>query len=278
MFDWVKHEAYLRLGIFFGLIVIFALWELLTPRRVLERSKPHRWFSNFGIVVINTVVLRILFPASAVGVALFANNAKLGIFHWFHMDYALVLVLSVLALDFVIYLQHVMFHAIPNLWRFHRMHHLDLDFDLSTGLRFHPGEIIISMLIKSAAIILLGTPALAVLIFEVLLNATSLFNHSNGRMPLGLDKLIRLIVVTPDMHRVHHSVHPNETNSNFGFNFPWWDRLLGTYTPQPKDGHTEMQIGLSDLRETQYCVNLLGMLKIPFKGKITDYAINRRKG
>ena len=167
-------------------------------------------------------------------------------------------------LDLVIYGQHVAMHKVPALWRLHRMHHVDLDFDVTTGARFHPVEIVLSMLIKFAAILVIGAPAMAVLVFEVVLNATAMFNHSNVRLPAGLDRVLRLVLVTPDMHRVHHSVIRRETDSNYGFNLPWWDRIFGTYRDQPEAGHTGMQIGLSDIRSEALCVNLLGMLKLPF--------------
>jgi sterol desaturase/sphingolipid hydroxylase (fatty acid hydroxylase superfamily) len=189
--------------------------------------------------------------------------------------YWAAVVLSALALDFIIYLQHVMFHAVPAFWRLHMMHHADLDFDVTTGNRFHPIEIILSMVIKTAAIIVLGAPALGVIIFEILLNGTSMFNHGNVRLPLGLDKILRLAVVTPDMHRVHHSVFPFETNSNFGFNFPWWDRLMGTYRAQPSKGHEGMTIGLNQFRDPSR-LTLGHILVMPFVGTVGGYPINRR--
>lgn len=193
------------------------------------------------------------------------------------MPYWLAVVVSVIVLDFVVWLQHVMVHAVPLFWRLHRMHHADLDFDVTTGARFHPLEIILSMLIKFAAIVVLGPPVIAVIIFEVLLNATAMFNHGNIRLPLKLDRVLRWFVVTPDMHRVHHSVEDDEANSNFGFNLPWWDRLFGTYRDQPRGGHDGMTIGIRKYREPQQVSWLNGMLILPFKGKISDYAINRRQ-
>jgi sterol desaturase/sphingolipid hydroxylase (fatty acid hydroxylase superfamily) len=181
-------------------------------------------------------------------------------------------------LDFAIYLQHVMFHAVPLLWRLHMVHHADLDIDATTGVRFHVLEILISMGIKMAAVVLLGAPALAVLIFEVLLNATSMFSHGNARMPAWLERLLRLFVVTPDMHRVHHSIHPNETNSNFGFNAPWWDYLFGTYKAQPADGHEGMTIGLEQFRDERRADRLHWMLLLPFVGRIGGYPVGGREG
>ncbi|HSP00684.1 MAG TPA: sterol desaturase family protein, partial [Thioalkalivibrio sp.] len=236
-----------------------------------------RWTSNLSIVVINTVVLRLLFPAAAVGMAVFAQSAGWGVFNTFQIPFWVAVIVSVLILDFMIWLQHVMVHAVPALWRLHRVHHADLDFDVTTGLRFHPLEIILSMVIKFGVIALLGAPVLAVILFEILLNATSMFNHSNLRLPLGLDRVLRWFVVTPDMHRVHHSVEDDETNSNFGFNLPWWDRLFGTYKAQPRDGHEAMTIGISTFRDPRQCDGLKGMLLMPFVGKVTDYAINRRQ-
>ena len=271
------YEAPIRLGFFFGIFAFMAGWELLAPRRVLNVSKVMRWANNLGIVVLNTVLLRLLFPAAAVGIALFAREQGWGLLNYFQLPYGIAVLASVVAMDFAIYLQHVMFHAVPALWRLHRMHHADLDFDVTTGARFHPVEIILSMLIKFAVIVVLGAPALAVVIFEVLLNGTAMFNHSNVRIPRRLDAALRWLVVTPDMHRVHHSVEDDEANSNFGFNLPWWDRLLGTYRDQPRAGHEAMTIGIKTFRDTKRCDTLWGMLVLPFVGKITGYAINRRE-
>ncbi len=271
------HEATIRLGFFFGIFAVMALWEFLAPKRALTVSRILRWANNLGIVALNTVLLRLLFPAAAVGVAVFTGEHRWGLFNYLELPYWVAVFACVAMLDFFIYMQHVVFHAVPVLWRVHRMHHADLDFDVTTGARFHPIEIILSILIKSAAIVLLGPPVLAVVIFEVLLNATAMFNHSNVRMPKAVDRVLRLLVVTPDMHRVHHSVEDNETNSNFGFNLPWWDRLFGTYRDQPRAGHEAMTIGIRTFRENRICSSLPGMLAIPFLGKVTDYAINRRE-
>lgn len=272
----IAQEAPIRLGFFFGIFAVMAVWELVAPRRALTVSKALRWVNNLGVVGLNTVLLRIIFPTAAVGVALFVAEQGWGVFNYYAVPYALIVLLCVLMMDFAIYLQHVMFHATPALWRLHRMHHADLDFDVTTGARFHPIEILLSMLIKFAVIVVLGAPALAVLIFEVLLNATSMFNHSNVRMPIRADKVLRLFVVTPDMHRVHHSIEDDETNSNFGFNLPWWDRMLGTYRAQPRAGHQDMVIGIQTFRDVKRCATLPGMLAIPFVGKISSYVINRR--
>ncbi|MFN3532569.1 MAG: sterol desaturase family protein [Candidatus Brocadia sp.] len=273
----MRHEVVIRLGFFFGVLAVMALWELVAPRRVLTASKLFRWINNLGIVFLNSFLLRITFSTAAIGMAVFAQKHGWGIFNYIQIPYTIVVVVSAVIMDFAIYLQHVMFHALPIFWRIHRMHHADLDFDVTTGVRFHPFEIILSMLIKFAVIAVLGTPVLAVVAFEVALNATSMFNHGNVRMLRGVDRVLRWFMVTPDMHRVHHSIEEYETNSNFGFNLPWWDRLLGTYRAQSRMGHEGMTIGLWGFRDSKHCVNLPGMLAIPFIGKITGYAITSRK-
>lgn len=272
----LNHEPGIRLGFFFGILLAMAIWEVLAPRRTLTVSKAWRWANNLGIVFLNSILVRLIFPAAAVGVAVFAQNRGWGLFNYVDAPYWLAVLASVAFLDFAIYLQHVMFHAVPALWRLHRMHHADLDFDVTTGARFHPIEILLSMLIKFAVIVVLGPPAVAVVIFEVLLNATAMFNHSNIRMPAALDRYLRLVVVTPDMHRVHHSIEDHEANSNFGFNLPVWDRLFGTYKDQPDAGHEGMTIGIRDYRKPGMVDRLDGMLLLPFFGKVSGYAINRR--
>ena len=271
----INNEPLIRLCFFVGIFASVAVFEVVSPRRQLTISKTGRWFANLGIVVINTIVLRLLFPAAAVGTAIFASNQGWGFFNYYNVPYWFSVVISVVFLDFIIYLQHVMFHAVPGLWKVHMMHHADLDFDLTTGTRFHPVEIVISMLIKYAAVVVIGAPALAVIIFEILLNGTAMFNHGNLYLPLGLDRVLRLIVVTPDMHRVHHSIYPNETSSNYGFNLPWWDRLLGTYKAQPTKGHEGMTIGLRQFRDSSR-LTLPWILALPFVGAQGNYAINRR--
>lgn len=271
----LNHEVAIRLGFFSGVFAIMASWEVLTPRRKLLMSKGVRWASNLGIVVLNTLLLRVFFPVAAVGLAVLGEEKGFGFLNVIATPLWVGVFLSVLAMDFAIYLQHVVFHAIPALWRLHMMHHADLDFDVTTGARFHPIEIIFSMLIKLGVVMMLGTPAVAVIIFEVLLNATAMFNHGNVRMPAALDRVLRWFVVTPDMHRVHHSHLAPETNSNFGFNFPWWDRLFGTYWPQPAEGHEEMTIGLDQFEEPKRNT-LPWMLALPFIGSSGEYTINRR--
>jgi len=259
------NEALIRGGFFLGVLVLLAAAEGLAPRRQRQLSRRTRWFSNLGIVFVNTLVLRLAFPLLAIGVALIAAERGWGLLNALQAPWWLAWPVSILLLDLAVYLQHVMFHALPALWRLHRMHHADLDFDVTTGLRFHPLEILISMVWKMAVIAALGAPAGAVLVFEVLLNATSMFNHSNLAIPRGFDRVLRWFVVTPDMHRVHHSIHRDETNSNFGFNLPWWDRLLGTYRDQPRDGHDGMTIGIGQFRDPGE-LRLDRMLLQPWRG------------
>ncbi len=273
----LAQEPAIRLGFFFGVFAVVGLWEVLAPRRALSVSKALRWASNLGLVALNTLLLRLLFPLAAVGVAAFCAANGWGLLNHFQAPFWVAVPLAVIALDFVIWLQHVMVHAVPALWRLHRVHHADPDFDVTTGSRFHPIEIALSMLIKVATITLLGPPVLAVVIFEVLLNATAMFNHSNIRLPAVLDRVLRWFVVTPDMHRVHHSIEDDETNSNFGFNLPWWDRLLGTYREQPRAGHEAMTIGIRGHADPREVARLDGMLLLPFKGGVGGYAINRRQ-
>ncbi len=272
-----QYEVNIRLSFFFGIFAVMALWEIFAPRRALTVSRAVRWSNNLGLVFLNSFVLRLLFPAAAVGVTAFTAEQGWGLLNYYQLPLALSVVLAVVTMDFIIYLQHVLVHAVPALWRLHRVHHADLDYDVTTGARFHPIEIILSMLIKFAVILVLGPPIVAVVIFEVVLNAMSMFNHGNVRLPLGLDRVLRLFVVTPDMHRVHHSVEDNEANSNFGFNLSIWDRILGTYISQPRGGHEAMTIGIHQYREPRQVSWLPGMLALPFIGKISGYAINRRE-
>ena len=272
----LSNQASVRLVSFFLVFAAMALWELAAPRRERRMTRLARWPHNIAITVVNTVLVRVLFPTAAVGMALYAQARGWGVLGGSGLPGWVLVPISVLVLDLAIYLQHVMFHAVPVLWRIHRMHHADLDFDVTTGARFHPVEIILSMLIKFAVIIALGPPAVAVLAFEVILNATSMFNHSNVRIAGFVDRVLRWFVVTPDMHRVHHSVEDDETNSNFGFNLPWWDRLFGTYRDQPRAGHEGMTIGIHGFDDPRICDSLPGMLMIPFRGAIGGYAINRR--
>jgi sterol desaturase/sphingolipid hydroxylase (fatty acid hydroxylase superfamily) len=266
----LTNEPLIRLAFFLGILVLMAAWEFAAPKRRQTVSRWVRWPNNLAVVVLNTVFLRILFPTAAVGWALVGEERAWGLLNNLNTPSWAAVMLSLALLDLAIYLQHVLFHAVPVLWRLHRMHHADLDFDVTTGTRFHPLEILLSMLIKLAVIAALGPPAVAVLIFEVLLNATSMFNHGNVRIPPGIDQVLRWLVVTPDMHRVHHSVIPAETNSNFGFNLPWWDRLCGTYRAQPAAGHEGMTIGIEQFRTVRE-LWLDRMLLRPFWSKTGNY-------
>ncbi|HFQ13533.1 MAG TPA: sterol desaturase family protein [Gammaproteobacteria bacterium] len=273
----VNNEVSIRLGFFLGVFAIMALWEWRAPRRTLTVSRALRWANNLGLVFFNSFILRLLFPAAAVGMAAFAREQGWGLLNYYDVPPVVAIVAAVIAMDFVIYLQHVMVHAVPVLWRLHRVHHADPDYDVTTGARFHPIEIILSMLIKFATILLLGPPVVAVIIFEVLLNAMAMFNHGNVGLPAGLDRLLRLFVVTPDMHRVHHSIEDDEANSNFGFNLSWWDRLFGTYREQPRAGQQGMTIGIRKYRDPKQVVWISGLLMLPFRGKPGGYVINRRE-
>ena len=270
------YEPQIRMGFFVGVFALVALWELAAPRRVLKLSRQQRWTANLGIVLLNTVIVRVAFPVAAVGMAALSVDKSWGLLNNFDVPFWLAVPLAVVAMDFVIWLQHVMVHAVPALWRLHRVHHADLDYDLTTGARFHPIEIVLSMGIKFATITLLGAPVLAVVVFEVLLSACAMFNHGNIRLPERVDRALRWFLVTPDMHRVHHSVEDDESNSNFGFNLTWWDRLFGTYREQARAGQLGMTIGIHDHTDPHEVARLPGMLLLPFKGKVTDYAINRR--
>ena len=245
------HEPAVRLSAFLGILAGMAIWEALAPRRARLHGRPMRWTGNLGVVIIASLLARLIFPVTAVGVAAYAASNGFGLFHWLGIPYAVAVVATIVLLDFAIYVQHVVFHHVPVLWRLHRMHHADLDFDATTGIRFHPVEILISMALKLALVAALGAPALGVILFEIVLNGSAMFNHSNARLPLALDRLLRLVVVTPDMHRVHHSVVPRETHANFGFFLPWWDRLFSTYRDQPEAGHEAMQIGLPVFRSAE---------------------------
>ncbi len=276
----LNHEQSIRLSAFLGVFalmaLLMALWEVVVPRRPRRFTRRQRWTANLGIVVLNTLVLRLLFPTAAVGMAAFAAAGNWGLMNQLAWPFWLEVLLSMVLLDLVIYLQHVMVHAVPVLWRLHRVHHADPDYDLTTGARFHPIEILLSMIIKIATIAALGPPVVAVVLFEVVLNGMAMFNHANIELPAGVDRRLRWLFVTPDMHRVHHSIEADETNSNFGFNLSLWDRLMGTYREQPRLGQLGMQIGIASLNDPQITTRLLGLLRIPFITTPESYAINRR--
>lgn len=274
--SFLVDEAVIRLVLFAVAFGIVAAWEALAPRRRPAIARSVRWSSNLALALLNTALIRLAFPLAAVGMAAFAAANGWGLLNHFQVPPWLAVPAAVIALDLMFWLQHVIVHAVPALWRLHRVHHADLDYDLTTGLRFHPIEIGLSMLIKFAAIAVLGPPALAVLLFEVLLNVSAMFSHANIRLPAAADRVLRWIVVTPEMHRVHHSVEDDETNSNFGFNLPWWDRLFGTYRDQPRAGHEAMEIGIRGHRDPHEVARLPGMLCLPLRGTADGYAINRR--
>jgi len=269
-------DLLIRMSAFLGVLVVMALWEIAAPRRRLSTAKGSRWFANISVVVLDSVIIRLLFAAGAVGMAILAAEQHWGILNQLGWLNWLELFFAVLLLDFVLFLQHVMFHAVPLFWRFHMMHHADLDCDVTAGLRFHPVEVALSMVLKLSAVVLIGPAPVAVLVFEVVLNATSMFNHSNIWMPVTVDRALRLIIVTPDMPRIHHSMLPQETNSNFGFNLPWWDRLLGTYREEPLQGYTDMSLGLEQYRDPRH-LTLGGILALPFIGTPGRYPLTHRE-
>jgi sterol desaturase/sphingolipid hydroxylase (fatty acid hydroxylase superfamily) len=268
-------DVLIRLSVFAGVLGVMVLWEIFVPRRRLNTPKVRRWTANFSVVALDSLIVRLLFSAGAVGTALLAAERNWGVLNQVNWPLWLKMVLGIVALDFVLYLQHVIFHAVPLFWRFHMMHHADLDCDVTTGLRFHPVEVVLSMVIKMLAVVVLGVPPVAVLLFEVLLNATSMFNHSNVWIPLAVDRTLRWIIVTPDMHRIHHSVRHQETNSNFGFNLAWWDRVLGTYCGAPVFGHIDMTLGLKQFRDPGR-LTLTSILALPFVGKPGAYPLGRQ--
>ena len=271
------HETAIRMGSFFGVLILMAVWEILAPRRASTISKIVRWGNNLGLVVFNSVLLRLIFPTAAVGVTIFASEHSWGLLNYVQLPSFAAVAISIVVMDFVIYFQHILMHAIPALWRLHRVHHADLDYDFTTGVRFHPLEIIVSMLIKFSAILMLGPPVIAVLIFEVILNVMSMFNHGNVKLPAFLDRTLRLLIVTPDMHRIHHSVEEDESNQNFGFNLSLWDRFFGTYRKQPRAGHEEMVVGIQNYRGLRDVTSIQGLLLLPFRNKPDELTVDHHK-
>ncbi|TNF86675.1 MAG: sterol desaturase family protein [Gammaproteobacteria bacterium] len=252
-------DIQIRAILFASLLLLMAAGELAAPRRQLRLSRMNRWLPNLAVGALNILILRIGFPMLGLGLAFLVADAGWGLFQLLNIPFAAGFILSLLGLDLLIWAQHRLFHRVPWLWRLHRMHHTDPDFDVTTAVRFHPFEAVISMLIKSAAVVLLGIEPLAFLVFEITLSSTSLFNHGNLKLPDNLDRILRWIIVTPDMHRVHHSVILSEQNSNFGFNLPWWDRLFGTYRAAPEQGHEQMAIGTGTFNAAgdQYLAKML---------------------
>jgi sterol desaturase/sphingolipid hydroxylase (fatty acid hydroxylase superfamily) len=259
----MTYELYLRIFFFLVVFVLVSCCEILFHRRKRTGPKKFRWINNLSLHFLNSLALMSIFPVLPIAIAVLCSEKRWGLFNQYDIQPWMAVLLGIAGLDLLIYLQHVLFHKVPLLWKLHRVHHLDLDMDITTGVRFHPIEIIMSALIKSAAVFIFGISVVAVLIFEILLNATSMFNHGNFRIPFNIDRRLRLLLVTPDMHRVHHSVIRNENNSNFGFSVSWWDFLFGTYTAQPSAGHDAMTIGLAGFLDTKYS-KLWKMLASPF--------------
>ena len=262
----MENEIGLRIGFFFGVLIIIALWECLRPKLKLRISRNIRWFRNLSLIVLNSIAARLILPFTAASIAIYAEKNQIGLLNFLSIPLWLTVIVSIVLLDLIIYAQHLASHHFLIFWRLHKIHHIDQDIDVTTGVRFHPVEIIISTLIKCAVVMLLGIPFIAIVMFEIILNATSMFNHGNINLPEKFDEWLRLIIVTPDMHRIHHSIIPTETNSNFGFNLPWWDRLFGTYQSQPQKGHQKMEIGLSEYQDINK-TNLLTLIIIPFNKK-----------
>ncbi|MDA7847897.1 sterol desaturase family protein [Sulfurospirillum sp.] len=259
-----ENEISLRLFSFLSIFFIIAILEYFIPRRGLLISKSKRWFNNIFLVIIDTFIVKLLFPIVAVGTSIYAAQKEIGLFNVLDFSPIYSIIFCIIILDFIIYWQHRLFHKMDFLWRFHKVHHCDLDYDVTTALRFHPIEIIISMCIKIFFVLLLGAPLIAVILFEILLNALAMFNHSNIKITKSIDTFLRYFLVTPDMHRIHHSILNQEHNSNYGFNISFWDRLFGSYTKEPKENYATMQIGLNNLQDEKKTVSIFAILKLPF--------------
>jgi len=272
----VEAQGLTRLATFVAVFAVVALWEAWSPRRPQAYGRRARWPHNLALLVVDALTLRILAPGAVVAVALLAQERSWGFFNLVSLPDWLAFAAAIVWLDLVVYFQHVMFHAVPTLWRLHRAHHADQDFDLTTGVRFHPIEILISTLVKCAAVAAIGASPVSVLVFEIVLNATAMFNHANASLPGWAERWARWFVVTPDMHRVHHSILYDESSSNFGFNMPWWDRLFGTYRPQPRLGHDEMVLGVDAFRSAED-LRVDQLLIQPFRDTPGQYPINRRQ-
>jgi sterol desaturase/sphingolipid hydroxylase (fatty acid hydroxylase superfamily) len=259
----IDHQLIIRLSSFFGILLFMAIWEMIAPRRRLHTSKAFRWTNNLLLTTLNSIIARFLFPLSAAALAIVVEERGWGVMGYLRVSSFIAGLISIVFLDFIIYLQHFIFHKVTLFWYLHGMHHTDLDIDVTTGARFHPVEIVLSVLIKMGVILVIGVPAWSFIVFEVILNATSMFNHSNVFINTSIDKLLRIVLVTPDMHRVHHSVIIREHDSNFSFNFSWWDRFFGTYQSQPKEGHDNMVIGLANFRDLKG-LSLPRLIALPF--------------
>ncbi|MCU0839966.1 MAG: sterol desaturase family protein [Rhodospirillales bacterium] len=272
----LDHEGWLRLAAFVGMLIAMLAWERLRPLRAEPNSgRPwlgQRRIANFGLAAIDTILLRLLLPGAAVGAALWAQVNGIGLFNGSSfvgpVAGAVALLLAIVLLDLAVWVQHVASHKLPVLWRLHRVHHSDVHFDATTAIRFHPIEILASMIYKIGVVIVLGAPAAAVIVFEIVLNASALFNHGNVQLPTAIDRRLRAIIVTPDFHRVHHSVRRCETDSNYGFFLSVWDRLFGTYRSRPQDDPVRMPMGLDGWRQ-ETAQTLPALLAQPFKGSKT---------
>lgn len=259
----MKFDIAIRVIAFLSMFGLMASWEAIAPRRKTATLKVSRWIANLSVAVLNTMVIRIVMASGAVGVAMVTAENGWGILNMLHWPVWIEIVLAVLLLDLMIYLQHLGFHAVPVLWKIHMVHHADPDYDVTTAVRFHPVEALLSMVLKMAGVAIIGASPTSVLAFEVILNGMAMFNHANVRMPAFVDRILRWMVVTPDMHRIHHSIFPRENNRNFGFNLPWWDYMFGTYLASPSRGHERMTFGLKKFRSPA-CLKLLNILKLPF--------------
>lgn len=261
------NDTWIRLGSFITVLVIMMLWEALRPNRISPVSATQRWLSNFSMVLLGAVVARLLIPTGLAAIAIYAQNNQLGLWNLISVSLWISVPITVVLFDCVIYWQHRLFHRVPLFWRIHRVHHADPHLDASTGLRFHPVEIGLSLLVKMAAVLALGAPVMAILIFEILLNATSIFNHSNIKLPVKVDRLLRTLIVTQAMHRIHHSQVVSETDSNFGFNLSIWDKMFGSYIQDAKEGDDGIKLGLKEYSSPQTNTSLKALLLMPFKQK-----------
>lgn len=261
----IENAAIIRLVFFFAIFFIMAVLEYLIPQRELLLDKISRWFNNISLVVLNSLLIRILFQTSALGVCIYVEKNNIGLFNFFEFSIFSSIVLSIIVLDLIIYAQHRLFHKIDFFWNFHKIHHSDMDYDVTTAVRFHPIELIISMFIKITFIFLLGVRIEAFILFEIILSSFALFNHSNIRLPKILDVILRYVIVTPPMHRIHHSIYSKELNSNYGFNISLWDRIFNSYTKNPKDTYSKMTIGLKNLQDKNTTVPIISLLKLPFR-------------
>ncbi len=260
----LENESTIRLSVFASLFFLMALLETIKPRRKRSFTRRERWFSNLGILVLGAIIARLILPWVPVGVAIYAQANGIGVLQYLDIPNVPFIMIGVLLLDFLIYVQHMFMHKVPILWRLHRLHHADLDYDVTTGIRFHPIEIILSLLYKMGLILLLGVDPVSVILFEVILNGMAMFNHANFKIPVSIDRILRLVFVTPDMHRIHHSAIQRETDSNYGFNISLWDRVCKTFVAQPEKGHDDMTIGLDYFRDKSQ-LRIDKMLSQPFK-------------